>query len=177
MLSVTYLFIYLLSLTSDLDCIWKGGEINQSCQQFCSEAKKMSIQCWKMTAQHLLGSITITRNVDHEMIFSLNENVNENQTLIQLVLPYQNPNAFLDCKSKKNQFCKIFNYMYKWFIIIFMKNYNGFKLHTLFFLCHLWTVMLITSLMFIHWTFWNIVAVVQVTGESAENIWFRILKP
>lgn len=31
--------------------------------------------------------------------------------------------------------------------------------------------------MFICWTFWNIVAVIQVTGESAENIWFRILKP
>lgn len=46
-----------------------------------------------------------------------------------------------------------------------------------FFLCHLWIVMLMTSLMFIHWTFWNIVAAIQVTGESAENIWFRILKP
>lgn len=112
------------------------------------------------------------------MTFSLNENVSENQTLIHFVFPYQNPSAFVDCKGKKKKFTKFVTISrYKWFIIIFMKNYNGFKLYMLFFLCHLRIVMLIDSLKFVHWTFWNTVAVIQVTGESAENIWLRVLKP
>lgn len=61
----------------------------------------MSVQCRKMTDRHLLGSIAITRNVDHQMTFSLNENVSENQTLIHFVFPFQNPSAFVDCKGKK----------------------------------------------------------------------------
>jgi len=104
-----------------------------------------------MTDRHSLGSITITRNIDHEIIFSLHENVSENQTLIHFVPLYKNPNIFLDCKGKKNNFAKYLTICrYKWFIIIFMKNYNGYKLHMLFFLCHLWIVTLIISLMFIH---------------------------
>lgn len=86
---------------------------------------------------------------------------------------------FLDCERKKKKI-NIVKFLtisrYKWFVPIFVKNYNRFKLHILFFLCRLWIVMLITSLTFIHWTFWNIVALIQVTGESEENSWFSILK-
>lgn len=46
-----------------------------------------------MTSQHLLESITITGNVNREIIFSLYENVSENQTSVHFV-PRQNPNDF-----------------------------------------------------------------------------------
>lgn len=65
------------------------------------------------------------------IFFSLSENVSEIWTLINFVLPQQNPNAFLNCKGKK----KFQNFKLSlWFAIILMKIYNSFKFHMPFFM-------------------------------------------